>query len=242
MPKPILIPAHVNSHLTYRRISMENHAERNANVNFVTGNSFGRPQHMPMFTLPTQISMLRKMGVFLNQLGWERKPLQTLGNSSRKPFHHQAQRLQKKCFLESPWSHMLHQFHLTYMHYLVTKQLQSHRAAAICDAACRMFFYRSPLTSLMLGFLAEVNEEAKWFVNSIQHPFSEDDMLKNSRGRHWFSIAGHDRNNKGVSKLDALSFPPSFHHLFRSLKQENFNRRMMRPLPNSFNQGQFSTA
>lgn len=132
---------------------------------------------------------------------------------------------------------------LKYMHYLVTKQLQSHRAAAICDAAGRMFFYRSPLTSLMLGdFLAEVNEEAKRFVNSIQHPFSEDDMLKNSRGRHWFSIAGHDRNNKEVSKLDALSFPPSFHHLFRSLKPANFNRRMIRPLPNSFNQGQFSIA
>ncbi|KAE9393022.1 hypothetical protein BT96DRAFT_999823 [Gymnopus androsaceus JB14] len=76
-----------------------------------------------------------------------------------------------------------------------------HKAAAVCDAAGRMFFYRSALTQDMIRqLLPQVNVTAQKFVDSIKHPFSEDNMLRNSRGHHWFSIAGHDRNNKEVPK------------------------------------------
>ncbi|KAJ3924542.1 MAG: hypothetical protein NXY57DRAFT_1044856, partial [Lentinula lateritia] len=61
----------------------------------------------------------------------------------------------------------------------------------------RMFLYRSQLTPNILGrILPDVNTAVPKFVRSITHGFSEDDMQNNSRGDHWFSIAGHDRNNR----------------------------------------------
>lgn len=52
---------------------------------------------------------------------------------------------------------------------------------------------------MMTDLLPKVNSLVPEFVSSIARPFSENDMLSNSRGDHWFSIAGHDRNNKSVS-------------------------------------------
>ncbi|KAF9050951.1 hypothetical protein BDP27DRAFT_1242819, partial [Rhodocollybia butyracea] len=74
-----------------------------------------------------------------------------------------------------------------------------HLAAAVCDGAKRMFLYRSQLTPNMLhNLLPKVHEAVPRFVAAIRHPFSKDSVLRKSRGDHWFSIAGHDRNNKQV--------------------------------------------
>ncbi|KAJ3858605.1 hypothetical protein EV359DRAFT_52041 [Lentinula novae-zelandiae] len=71
-----------------------------------------------------------------------------------------------------------------------------HLAVAVCDLSNHMFLYRSQLTPNILGcILPDVNAAVPKFVRSITHGFSEDDMQNNSHGDHWFSIAGHDRNN-----------------------------------------------
>ncbi|KAJ3933560.1 MAG: hypothetical protein NXY57DRAFT_891814 [Lentinula lateritia] len=73
----------------------------------------------------------------------------------------------------------------------------AHLAVAVCDIDRRMFLYRSELTPNILSYiLPRVNAQVPQFVKDIVYPFTENDMLKNSRGDHWFSIAGHDRNNK----------------------------------------------
>ncbi|KAJ3895973.1 hypothetical protein GG344DRAFT_61738 [Lentinula edodes] len=73
----------------------------------------------------------------------------------------------------------------------------AHLAVAVCDVDRRMFLYRSELTPNILSYLLpRVNAQVPQFVKDIVYPFTENDMLKNSRGDHWFSIAGHDRNNK----------------------------------------------
>ncbi|KAJ3817405.1 hypothetical protein F5880DRAFT_1492980 [Lentinula raphanica] len=75
-----------------------------------------------------------------------------------------------------------------------------HRATAIIDSSNYMFFFRSQLTSdMILDLLPKANSTAIDFVRAIKKPFTEGDMLTHSRGDHWFSIAGHDRNNKEVS-------------------------------------------
>ncbi|KAJ3908052.1 hypothetical protein F5879DRAFT_794344, partial [Lentinula edodes] len=73
----------------------------------------------------------------------------------------------------------------------------AHLAVAVCDLNNRMFLYRSQLTPNILDcILPKVNAAIPNFVRSITRGFSEDDMQNNSRGDHWFSIAGHDRNNR----------------------------------------------
>ncbi|KAF9025383.1 hypothetical protein BDP27DRAFT_1351787 [Rhodocollybia butyracea] len=85
-----------------------------------------------------------------------------------------------------------------------------HFATAVCDRAKRMFLYRSQLTPNMLqNLLPKVHEAVPRFVAAIHHPFSEESMLRNSRGDHWFSIAGHDRNNK--QKPEATQFQRANH-------------------------------
>ncbi|KAH7871532.1 hypothetical protein C8J55DRAFT_402864, partial [Lentinula edodes] len=62
------------------------------------------------------------------------------------------------------------------------------------DSLGRLFLYRSRLTCKMMEeLLPQVNEVVPTFVTSITKPFTNNDMLLNSRGEHWFSIAGHDR-------------------------------------------------
>ncbi|GAW05656.1 hypothetical protein LENED_007528 [Lentinula edodes] len=81
-----------------------------------------------------------------------------------------------------------------------------HLAVAVCDLSSRMFLYRSQLTpNILEDILPKVNAAIPHFVQSITHGFSEDDMQNNSRGDHWFSIAGHDRNNRQVKLLLSLS-------------------------------------
>ncbi|KAJ3859291.1 hypothetical protein EV359DRAFT_51095 [Lentinula novae-zelandiae] len=72
-----------------------------------------------------------------------------------------------------------------------------HLALAIADSVGRLFLYRSRLTpQMMADLLPEVNSLVPEFVSAITRPFTDNNMLSNSRGDHWFSIAGHDRNNK----------------------------------------------
>ncbi|KAJ4465134.1 hypothetical protein C8R41DRAFT_782066, partial [Lentinula lateritia] len=81
-----------------------------------------------------------------------------------------------------------------------------HLAVAVCDLSSRMFLYRSQLTpNILEDILPKVNTAIPHFVQSITHAFSENDMQNNSRGDHWFSIAGHDRNNRQVKLLLSLS-------------------------------------
>lgn len=91
--------------------------------------------------------------------------------------------------------------HKTYINLLL-----SHLATALSDASSRMFLYHSNLTQAMMEeILPEVHSIIPEFVTAIKKPFTDGDMLANSRGLHWFSIAGHDRNNKEVSFMS--SFP-----------------------------------
>ncbi|KAJ4466684.1 hypothetical protein C8J55DRAFT_565673 [Lentinula edodes] len=77
-----------------------------------------------------------------------------------------------------------------------------HLALAVGDSVGRLFLYRSRLTADMIKeLLPQVNAMVPKFVSAIRKPFSQNDMLLNSRGEHWFSIAGHDRNNKSVGLL-----------------------------------------
>ncbi|KAJ3925918.1 MAG: hypothetical protein NXY57DRAFT_1043707, partial [Lentinula lateritia] len=72
-----------------------------------------------------------------------------------------------------------------------------HLALAVGDGLGRLFLYRSRLTGKMMGeLLPQVNGVVPTFVSAISKPFTNKDMLLNSRGEHWFSIAGHNRNNK----------------------------------------------
>ncbi|KAJ3834260.1 hypothetical protein F5878DRAFT_545178, partial [Lentinula raphanica] len=74
---------------------------------------------------------------------------------------------------------------------------QPHLTTGVRDAAGRLFLLRSALTSSMTqDILPAVNATALEFVQAIKKPFTEADMEANLRGTHWFSIAGHDRNNK----------------------------------------------
>ncbi|KAE9393853.1 hypothetical protein BT96DRAFT_828577, partial [Gymnopus androsaceus JB14] len=90
-----------------------------------------------------------------------------------------------------------------------------HKATAVCDAQGRLFFLRSNLTTNMLNtMLPAINALVPEFVKAILKPFTEGDMLQNSRGEHWFSIAGHDRNNK---KVNLFTLAVAFANLFNFL-------------------------
>ncbi|KAJ4492441.1 hypothetical protein C8R41DRAFT_919995 [Lentinula lateritia] len=87
-----------------------------------------------------------------------------------------------------------------------------HLALAVVDGLGRLFLYRSRLTPMMMAdLLPKVNALVPDFVSAITRPFSNNDMLLNSRGEHWFSIAGHDRNNK--SKPAATQFQQQNHQV-----------------------------
>lgn len=60
-----------------------------------------------------------------------------------------------------------------------------------------MLVYRSKITDNVRERMGDFLKEAKAFVKACS-PMSEDDMAANRRGRHWFCIAGADRNNKTV--------------------------------------------
>ncbi|KAF9056955.1 hypothetical protein BDP27DRAFT_1241705 [Rhodocollybia butyracea] len=114
-----------------------------------------------------------------------------------------------------------------------------HLATAICDRAKQMFLYRSQLTSNMLdNLLPRVDEAVPRFIEAIRHPFSEDDMLRNLCGTHWFSIAGHDRNNKRVHQHLWIFFaldPPCI----RYHRRPSSNRQITRPFPTFLRQVKF---
>ncbi|KAJ3846237.1 hypothetical protein EV368DRAFT_89341 [Lentinula lateritia] len=91
-----------------------------------------------------------------------------------------------------------------------------HLALAVSDSLGRLFLYRSRLTCKMMEeLLPQVNEVVPTFVTAITKPFTNNDMLLNSRGKHWFSIAGHDRNNK--SRPAATKFQQQNHDALTKL-------------------------
>lgn len=67
----------------------------------------------------------------------------------------------------------------------------------ILDCDGRLMIYRSRLAKWIINSLPTINAAATTFVEACV-PMSPDKIRKNKRGRHWFSIAGHDRNNKQV--------------------------------------------
>ncbi|KAJ3806980.1 hypothetical protein F5876DRAFT_80145 [Lentinula aff. lateritia] len=94
-----------------------------------------------------------------------------------------------------------------------------HLALAVGDSLGRLFLYRSRLTTDMIkDLLPQVNAVVPKFVSAITKPFGQNDMLLNSRGEHWFSIAGHDRNNKSTPA--ATQFQQQNHLALTTLFQQ----------------------
>lgn len=120
----------------------------------------------------------------------------------------------------------------------------SHLALAVGDGLGRLFLYRSRLTGKMMGeLLPQVNGVVPTFVSAISKPFTNKDMLLNSRGEHWFSIAGHNRNNKSVSCM-LLFNGVGFNHLIQSALhrgplQQHCSSRTTPPLQSSSSKVQF---
>ncbi|KAL1682149.1 hypothetical protein EV122DRAFT_204179, partial [Schizophyllum commune] len=66
----------------------------------------------------------------------------------------------------------------------------------IADRLGRIVIARSRIARWICEIMPEFIREAARFVEMCEKPFDLQDMRKNSRGEHWFSICGHDRNNK----------------------------------------------
>ncbi|KAI0055118.1 hypothetical protein BV25DRAFT_1843180 [Artomyces pyxidatus] len=78
--------------------------------------------------------------------------------------------------------------------------LCSQPSVEVRDEEGRMFFWRSDYSAAAMRLLQGFQEDAAKFVQACT-PFPEGIIEKNSRGQHWFSICGHDRNNKTVPSL-----------------------------------------
>ncbi|THU84826.1 hypothetical protein K435DRAFT_806393 [Dendrothele bispora CBS 962.96] len=78
---------------------------------------------------------------------------------------------------------------------------EENMALSVRDSNLRQFLYRSRVTSKIANKLPEVSRVVSDFVRSIKQPNAEKDMLDNLRGHHWYSILGHDRNNRKVPSL-----------------------------------------
>jgi hypothetical protein len=73
------------------------------------------------------------------------------------------------------------------------------------DGEGRKWFVRTFVNDRVQKLLPLFGDDAAKVVAEIDAKgtgFTEQDMKLNSRGAHWFSIAGHDRNNKSVSPFD----------------------------------------
>lgn len=67
-----------------------------------------------------------------------------------------------------------------------------------------MFLLRTYPTERVQRVLPSFLKEVATFVQNIEQSktgFKEAEMEANARGPHWFSIMGHDRNNKQVSSI-----------------------------------------
>ncbi|TRM56340.1 hypothetical protein BD626DRAFT_541371 [Schizophyllum amplum] len=71
----------------------------------------------------------------------------------------------------------------------------------IADQLGRVVIARSQIARWQLDLMPQFIEEASLFVQKCQQPFDLQAMQQNSRGSHWFSICGHDRNNKTIPAL-----------------------------------------
>jgi hypothetical protein len=73
----------------------------------------------------------------------------------------------------------------------------------IRDSAGRLWFVRTFVNKRVQSQLQPFVQDASAFllaVDSQNTGFSKAEMAQNARGQHWFSIMGHDRNNKSVSQ------------------------------------------
>ncbi|KAL1711555.1 hypothetical protein EV715DRAFT_163134, partial [Schizophyllum commune] len=66
----------------------------------------------------------------------------------------------------------------------------------IADKLGRVLIARSHIARWHSELMPDFIREAALFVQRCKRPFDLQDMKQNSRGEHWFSICGHDRNNK----------------------------------------------
>jgi hypothetical protein len=71
----------------------------------------------------------------------------------------------------------------------------------IRDCQKRLWLVRSFVSQSIKGLLEEFAKQAADLVAEVDEGgegFNQADFKKNARGRHWYSIFGHDRNNKTV--------------------------------------------
>lgn len=71
----------------------------------------------------------------------------------------------------------------------------------IRDCEGRLWFVRTFVGENTQKLLPAFEQQARAFVAAIEARrmgFTETQMAQNSRGPHWFSICGHDRNSKLV--------------------------------------------
>jgi hypothetical protein len=71
----------------------------------------------------------------------------------------------------------------------------------IRDCQGRLWLFRSFVGQGIKKLLGEFTAQAQALVKQVEansSGFKESDMRGNARGSHWFSIFGHDRNNKKV--------------------------------------------
>ncbi|THU81764.1 hypothetical protein K435DRAFT_808818 [Dendrothele bispora CBS 962.96] len=73
--------------------------------------------------------------------------------------------------------------------------------ASIYDNKNRLIIYCSRVLVRSHLPMSRINGAARDFVAATVSPCTHKDMEQNSRGEHWFSILGLDRNNSELSKL-----------------------------------------
>ncbi|KAG1723548.1 hypothetical protein EDB19DRAFT_1916013 [Suillus lakei] len=74
------------------------------------------------------------------------------------------------------------------------------------DSQGRLWLVRTFVGPRIERLLPFFEEDAAIFVSTVERAkggFSEGEMEGNARGRHWFSICGHDRNSKSKPSLSA---------------------------------------
>ena len=78
----------------------------------------------------------------------------------------------------------------------------------ITDMLGRVVVARSRIAQWQLDLMPQFIKEAAKFVRRCEEPFTLKDMADHARGLHWFSICGHDRNNKIVGPVAFLLHVP----------------------------------
>ena len=91
----------------------------------------------------------------------------------------------------------------------------------ITDMLGRVVVARSRIAQWQLDLMPQFIKEAAEFVRRCEEPFTLKDMADHARGLHWFSICGHDRNNKIVGPVAFLLHVPRQLPLQLFLKEQH---------------------